>query len=545
MIPHKLNSKLLALALIGFILYILSNVLMSISQGGALESNLKKPAVTKEAAQEAAIRYAKDNLDFSAAGAEAMYQSDKYASGYIIKHRLLEQYEQDMKNAFPLDYWLILIRGADGDTLRLKVDMETPEVKGWDKAGEETKPQFIDSQGVDIAREAIQAAGYNPDDWAYAPDEASEDVSPLVFLSKTQKLGDAPLSISVGVHNGKAVSVVPGLKVPDAYMDWIQSQEGMARRMTVGFLLFTAAMGITALVLAIVYGRQVSWSRGIALSVIFFILYLIQNFNISDAALAPEGMDEQTRAIALMIMNIIVIFIAVLLAAAVWFCLLSGEQQWRKLGYSLWPRWRDGNFGSEMFYGMGRGYLICFFILGVQQVAFFIAGEAFDSFSISDPTQSTINMKWPYLFPATAWVAAIMEEAIYRLFGIALFKRILRNNFLALLVTSLIWGLGHTGYTIYPSYTRLFEVTLLGMIFGYVFLRYGFFTAVFAHAIMDSLLMGLYLIIEEPDPIHILWGVFYMVLPAIIGYAARFLHPRFGGRGKRVPPLPPEPRLNP
>jgi len=295
-------------------------------------------------------------------------------------------------------------------------------------------------------------------------------------------------------------------------------------------------------VLSIVHARQVSWSRGIFLTLVFFILYLIQNWNVTEALLDVQGgVDAGTEAFASIFMVVFILISAILMGAAVWFSLLSGDQQWRMKGWHPWPRWRDSEFGEDIFYSMGRGYLICLFILGVQQAVFLAEANIFDSFGIADPTQSPLNMKWPYLFPTAAWVAAIMEEAIYRLFGVVLFKRILRNNFLALLVTSVIWALGHTGYTLYPSYTRLVEVALLGFIFGYTFLKYGFMTAVFAHAIMDSLLMAIYLMAGEPSTFNILIGLFYIILPAIIGYAVRFLHPRFGGpRRKQRYALPPD-----
>lgn len=545
MIPHKLNSKLLVLALIGIILYFFSSIVMNLKHGDALEEDVKAAAVTKEAAVEAAITYAGETLGIPVESAEAMYQSDKYATGYIVKNALKAQYEQGFQNTAPLDYWLVIANRKEGGSIRLKVSMDAPEVKGWDLT--EPLGRAHDERGLTAAEKALADSGYSLKDWEYSPRAGgSTEANRFTFVSKTEILQDAPLSITVGVKSGKAVSLTTGLKVPEPYMDWIKGQEKMAQRMTWVFLLFTAAMGITALVLAIVHGKHVRWSRGILMTTVFFALYMLQNFNVSDAVLAAQGMNKDTEFIAVIIMNIIVVILAFLLAVAVWFSFLSGEQQWRKMGLNLWPRWRDPEFGRDIFYGMGRGYLICFFILGVQQIAFLIAGEAFDSFSIGDPSQSTMNMRWPYLFPATAWVAAIMEEAIYRLFGVALFKRILRNNFLALLVSSAIWGLGHTGYTIYPSYTRLFEVTLLGLIFGYAFLKYGFMTAVFAHAIMDSLLMALYLVIEEPSPANALWAVFYVALPAIIGYIIRFLHPRLGNRSPHQRPgLPPEPHLIP
>jgi hypothetical protein len=542
-IPHKVNIKLLISAVIGIILYFSSNVIMGLMQDSSLESDLKSPSVTKEAAQMAALQFASKNLGFPATKAEALFESDKYANGYKVKNHLDDEYNKQFADKLPLDYWMVIASNATGESIRLKVSMDRPEVTGWDKL--ETLPERHDDKGLTIAMKALKDGGYNPDDWTYIPHGTTDKANRFTFHSKTGALGEAPLAVTIGIKNGEPVSFQPHFKIPDSYLDWIKSQERLAQWMTGGFLFFTAAMGITALVLTIVYRKQVGWTRGILLTVVFFILYLLQNFNVSDAMLSAQGVDTNTEPVVSIIMNFIVVLLGFLMAVAVWFSLLSGEQQWRQMGYRLWPRWKDADFGRDVFYSMGRGYLICFFILGVQQVVFLLAGLTFDAFSISDPSQSTINMRWAYLFPATAWVAAIMEEAIYRLFGVAVFKRILRYNFPALLISSIIWGLGHTGYTIYPSYTRLLEVTLLGLIFGYVFLKYGFMTAVFAHAIMDSLLMALYLMMEEPSAAHVAWGIFYIVLPAIIGYVIRYAHP--GGREnpEYPPPRPAEPRLAP
>lgn len=542
MIPHKLNKKLLILAVIGIVLYFSSNIALSLSGNASMEENLGPPAVSKEAAQEAAVSFARDRLGFTAAGADALYATDKYASGYIVKNDLNEAYKKSFADKALLDYWLVIATDSRDNTLKIRVGMDKPDVLGWES--DETLKKTHDEKGLTAAMKGLADAGYDPNGWTYAPHEADNAANLFTFVSRTEALGEAPLSVTVGVKDGEAVSVVPGFKIPASYMDWIKSQERMASWMTVGFLLSMAAMGITALVLAIVYGRKVSWSRGIILAAVFMVLYLIQNLNVSDAMLTVQGLGKETAA--KVITYGLVAVLSLLFTAAVWFSLLSGEQQWRKLGFYSWSRWRDSSFGKDVFYGMGRGYLICFFILGIQQVAFLIAGTTFHSFSINDPAQSTLNMRWPLLFPATAWVAAIMEEAIYRLFGIALFKRILRYNFPAILASGLLWGLGHAGYTIYPSYTRLFEVTVLAFIFGYAFLRYGFITAVFAHAVMDSLLMAIYLMTDDPTPARIAWGIFYIVLPAVIGYVIRFLHPKFARPRQAEPPgLPPEPRLVP
>lgn len=536
MIPIQWNKKLIILAVLGIILYFGSNIALTLLKGTDAEGGLETPAVSSAQAGEAALQYALNQLGLKGAESpEAALLSDKKASGFVTKHNLRKAYEDSLSGSMHLDYWQVSAKLPNGEKIRVKVGLDKPDVLGWELLTEQ--PNRTPGTGVATATEALRQAGYNPEEFAYQGSStiSAREPAGFTFVSKTLAAGDAPLAVTVKVSGDRAVAVSPELQLPQSYSDWMDQQERIVRLTSIGFLVFTVIMGIAALVLAIINRKRVAWSRGLLLTGIFMILFLIQNFNVTQAMLMAETNVLNMEAFATIFMNIIIVVLALLLALAVWFCLLSGEEQLRRLDLKLWPRWRDPEFGREMFYGMGRGYLICLFILGIQQAAFLIAGIAFDSFTINDPSQSTWNMKWAILFPATAWVAAIMEEAIYRVFGIAVLKRLFRFTFPAVLVSSFIWGLGHTGYSIFPSYTRLMEVTILGLIFGYVFLRYGFFTAVFAHAIMDSLLMSIYLMVEQPTLPHILAGIFYIILPVLIGFLIRFLHPRFGGPRRRPP----------
>jgi len=211
------------------------------------------------------------------------------------------------------------------------------------------------------------------------------------------------------------------------------------------------------------------------------------------------------------------------MSAATYMSLVAGDALWRRFGQPAWPRWREADFGQATLVGMGRGYLLACGLIGVQSVLFWIAWQQFGAWAVNDPAQSLDNMFRPALFPLMAWAAAISEEALYRLLGIALFKKLFRSTFLAVLMTSVIWALSHTQYAIYPAYTRFVEVTVLGLIFGYAFLRYGFLAVLFAHASFDSLLMSLSLIDAEGSG-SVVYALGYVALPAVIAVVIRAIH---------------------
>ncbi len=128
--------------------------------------------------------------------------------------------------------------------------------------------------------------------------------------------------------------------------------------------------------------------------------------------------------------------------------------------------------------------------------------------------------------------------------GIALMLKLTRSRFLAVLLPSVIWAMSHTQYPIYPVYTRLVEVTVIGLIFGYVFLKYGLLTALFTHASMNSILMGLSIMfVGEPEQVAI--GAAYLAAPLAIGRVLSLLHAGFNRRPPSFPPPNPSPDPNP
>jgi hypothetical protein len=158
------------------------------------------------------------------------------------------------------------------------------------------------------------------------------------------------------------------------------------------------------------------------------------------------------------------------------------------------------------------------------------------AWSTTDVSQSAYNMVSPLLLPVMAWCAAISEEAVYRMFGIALVERLVKNRFVAILVPTVIWAFGHVSYPIFPSTTRLFELIVIGFVFAAIFLRYGFITAVFAHAIFDSILMSSSLMLMGGS-LNIAAGLFYIALPALIAWLIRWRHRRWAASGGSLPRL--------
>ncbi|GIP40710.1 hypothetical protein J31TS4_39900 [Paenibacillus sp. J31TS4] len=519
--PHRMNRSLLILALIGVVLYA-AVLLVQTATDTSMEEETTRPKVSKEqAAAVARALIAERDPSFAVnQDAAVLHQSDKELSGYLQKYKLNASYQETYGARYPIDYWQVAIGGGGAaPKYVVSVRMDNPEAIGWMRYGAAASGQTTEAKRKELAEGALRSAGYEPADFVLKPAEGTG--LRYVYESRKDRIGDAVLQVKIGLSGTQITGLSPVFQEPESFRVWLAQEEKAAQRMSLISPGLTLLMGLAALILAIIHRREITFSRGLLLTLIFAGLYALHAANSLPGALTDLEPDQLSGTLDPGIYLTLTYVLIAIMAIAMYLSLVTGDQMWRARGWNAWPSMREPSFGEEMFYGMGRGYLICLFILGVQQVLFYIAGEAFDSFAITDPTQSTLNLYRPWLFPLLAWMAGISEEVTYRLFGIAFFRKIVRFRFLAVLVPSIIWALGHTGYTIYPSYTRLFEVTILGLIFGYVFLKYGLITAIYAHATMDIILMSLSLMVTEPTPGYIVLGLLYIAMPALIGYAAR------------------------
>ncbi|MOA06870.1 Sporulation-killing factor biosynthesis protein SkfC [compost metagenome] len=226
------------------------------------------------------------------------------------------------------------------------------------------------------------------------------------------------------------------------------------------------------------------------------------------------------------------------MSAAIYFSLVGGDGLWREKGIKLWARSKEPGYGRHVISSMSAGYAWAIILLGVQAIIFFVLERSIHTWSTTDANSSPYNMVYPLLFPLLAWVAGIGEEAVYRLFGIPMLKKMFRNTFVASVITSLIWALGHTLYPIYPVISRPIELLFIGLIFSYIFLRYGFITVVFAHVIFDSILMA-FSLLSLGGALNTIAGLFYIALPAIVAYVIYLFNPVSKERYKDplIPPI--------
>jgi len=546
-------------AAIGLLLFLLIQVRPLISHLLADST----PVLTREAAAEAAEKIARERFGVKADRNQAIlvHLSDKRAWGYFSKEDLLDTYIKTWLKTYPADVYRadLPLPEAEG-TLTLFLDMETGRLAGFrdaDATPVSAGPPEDPAAGARLALEYAARWGHDPAKWQW-DGHSAEPHGYYTFFLRDETVGEARVLLKVRVPAGfdpaseapppwKNGMVEHEIRVPDAIAAYMDRQEEWADRMnTLGFIVPQLVMVLLAVTYAALLRRYSSPRRGALLSVLFFVLYCIFYINMMPgfyATLMEEGVTPD-RGVA----NAILTFNLFLLAGMTlftYFSAVAGDGLWRSMGFRLWPRWRDADFGAAVWNGMKQGYMLAPILLGAQSVILFGLEWGIGMFYASDVTQSAANMTVSGLLILLAWCAGIAEELQSRLFGIALFRSWLVDGarrlmgrpisprtenaltVLAMLPPGLIWAFGHVGYAVYPAYSRLIELTILALMLGWFMLRFGFIAVMFAHIILNSALMGMQILLDglRGDEGFAIAG---LILPFAVAFLIRFAHRRWG-----------------
>lgn len=552
----KPNYSLLGvLAAIGLIVFFIFQILPGTSMQSTEQQTTK--VISKEEAYQSALRYAESELgltnDTLFEDALVTYQSRSELYGYLVNQKLLEQYDKQFEEAYPYDVYRVRLPDTDTEGyLNIDIHMNTAEpvsyTREWPDSSYSTTELVPEAEGRDallrvaeggisledkqsLAVPIISKLGYDANTLELKTTESDPG---LIYSDNSKKLGESTLQVKFTFENGDIRSFEPQFSVPAEHTEYVKKETSRANIMTLaGYGLFTLLLGVLAIVYSVLTKAHTSFKRGIWLSILYFLFSMIGTIN-----LLPTFQAEGYNTFMLVILFGIQTLFTLAMTALVYFSLVAGNGLWRKDGFNIWGRAKESGYGNYVLHSMFSGYLWAFILLGLQSVIFFVLEKGLGVWSTTDASQSPYNMVYPWLMPILAWMAGIGEEAVYRLFGIRIFKKMVRSTILAAFITSLIWAFGHTLYPIYPVITRPIELTIIGLVFSFITIRYGFITSVFSHVIFNSILMGISLIAMQ-DALNVSAGVFWMVLPAIVGYVIY----RFNSWTKKEKPIFTAPHL--
>ena len=360
------------------------------------------------------------------------------------------------------------------------------------EAPQEVAEEFIRRvAGLDVSTYALQASSEVP-----RPNRTDYG---FTWERRDLKLGEACQRVTAVVTGGEVIYYDRFLWIPESFDHEFEKQQEKGNLLAEIAGALSLVLGLVALV-AIVQGlkrRTLRWRPAVPLAAIVVLVALANDLNALPLAWAYFGVTQTEFSFFLdhfidLLLSLAGQFLAVLgvVAAAEW--LFRGVYRDRPPLY----RWltRDGLASSGGRKRLLAGYLLAAAHLGYVTVFYFGADRYVDAWMPSSvPYDDLFSTAVPWAYALLIGVqAAVSEEFMFRVLAISWLRRVLKWEWLAIAIPAVIWGFLHCSYPNTPFYIRGVELTIWGLVLGWVFVRFGVLPSLIAHATFNAVLVGEY-----------------------------------------------------
>ena len=162
------------------------------------------------------------------------------------------------------------------------------------------------------------------------------------------------------------------------------------------------------------------------------------------------------------------------------------------------------------------GYVVFCICLGIQTVLFELGYRYWGVWSEYTWLTQLSGAYLPFLAAfSVGFMASFTEETLYRIFAINWGRKLLKNTWLAVVASSLIWGFGHTSYPVYPMWFRGLEVGSMGLFLSIIYLRYGIIPTLVAHFVFDVFWFSSGFLFGQSDTFRFLSSIVVLCLPLV------------------------------
>jgi len=335
---------------------------------------------------------------------------------------------------------------------------------------------------------------------------------------------DAKVRISIVVAGDQVIHAHKYLKVPETWeRDFDRMRNTNMRYQNFGTLgAFILIVGALISIFRKLRLSKLAWRTALFTGFIVGFVYALNSWNLFPVIIM--GYDT-TLSMGSFIMDLIMGSLAS--AAGTTFLLLLfisiGEFLYResypdKLRFTQLMKYRTWRT-RECFQSVLVGYALVMFHVGFV-VLFYVFGKKLGVWAPAEVNYSNaISAVFPIFLPLSIslW-AAFVEESIFRMFAIPFLKRLTKSTFLAVCLPAFIWGFLHSAYPQQPGFIRGLEVGLIGVVAGFVMLRFGILATLLWHFIMDSIFIGLFMFESGQTDLIITGCILCVVLVLPLGF---------------------------
>ena len=507
--------------------------------------------VTRGAALERARAFAAQmGLQVQGYQSAVVFNVDDDAKTYLEREVGLAQANRLMSSEVNVWYWEVrFFRPRQEEEIRVRVDPKG-RVVGYEHILEEAAPgarlaraeafgraeQFLTQTlqtnlaAYSLLAEEANFARTNRTDWRFTWERTGFRVK------------DAPYRLQVTIEGDRAGGYLEYLKVPESWRrSYARLRSSNNFIETIALIPYAVLIG-AALSVLIMLGRrgQVRWRWVLGLG--FFITLLYFGMKLNEWPLVRAGYDTNDSYASFIAAELVKAPVeSFSLALLVVIAVAPGEPLYRtdqpnqlRLGSAFTlAGLRTRQFFCSGFIGLCLAAVHIGFV-----VAFYVVGRRFDVWAPQDLQYSdTLSTALPWIYPLTIGIyAAASEEFLFRMFSIRFLMRLTRSRILAIVLPAFAWGFLHSNYPQEPPYIRGIEVGAIGIVAGWVMLRWGILATLTWHYTVDAFLTSLSLMRSEDLYTRISGGVvgFAAVIPVAV---AGILYLRRGAFADEAPLL--------
>lgn len=493
----------------------------------------------KEQILEKAVLYVQEQgFDLQGFDRTILFDSDFYTSVYLQKTQGMKKSNQLIKTGLPVWFWSIRwFRELDKEGFYCTVDPANGQILSFehflldDAAGKDLQPKQAKTMAEEkIIRLGIDTSEYELKENSIRKQKNRTDYH-FVWEKKNYAVEQAHLRLAVSIYGDTLGYIDTYLDIPEKFIRGLQKEVSFGQVLSIITMIFMFLLFIAVIIVIIIQFKKdkVNWKFGLVFGIIVTILTLADFFN-SLPLLWSTYPDTTSKGVFITISAASALIGALLVGLMIFLFGSAGESLSSELWKSKLPLFEISKFKKisvkATFSPFVVGYSLGFLFLGYITLFYLVGTKFFNIWMPPEAEYSNIlGTSMPFLFPLTIAIsAAVSEEFIFRLFSISLFKKYLKQTWCAVLIPAVIWAFAHSNYPVFPAYVRGIELTIAGIVFGIVFLKYGLETVLIAHFVIDAALVGLPLL-KSHNAYFVISGMIVIALafiPAVILIAIAF-----------------------
>ncbi len=464
--------------------------------------------------KESALAKAKDYLKSGGINPDEyslaeVFESDNWADRYLQKTLGVSSDDFIIKHRYDLFYWEVrFFKELEKEEYRIRISSKTGKVIGYAHLIEdiEARPDLGRELSKEKARKFLaDKFGFDFNNYDFFEERAKRfdkrvDYDFLwerkgVYIPWQKDQGQAKLIIGATISGNEVREFhAQVLDIPEKFRRYIENQLSSGEYLSSFSFLVLVVFLIIAI--SIIVGKRQSLAIRSSYK---FYLYLMLFLVLLNALLFLNNIQQLLMAYltSVGLTSFIGLYAVKLIINAVYlgviFILpgLAGESLRNEVmpqnkHASFFHYIKSSFFTRQVGSSILLGYLLFVILLGLQALVMYFGQQHLGVWKEWVRLTGLSSSYFPFFAAfAIGLDAALSEEIVFRLFGITLIKKYLRSMILALVISSVIWGFGHSSYAVFPFWFRAVEVSLMGIIFGVVYLRYGIIAVIAAHYAFD------------------------------------------------------------